>query len=398
MNGTNNRALLLLAAMFLIVGAMFCMNDILFPSLIKLFNLSYTAATAIQMSFYSVYLIFPIPVAIMIDKKGYRFSIIAAVIICALGCLFFLPAYLLTSFWLCLLGIFTLSIGIVIMNVAANAYATLLGDPEGAERRINFVQAFSRVGYAIVPVLATKMIYQGSEVRFHFPYLAIMLALILIAVLMMLSDMPTMKNEAVENFNLRAMFTESTFHKHLFWGIFAMFFYVGAEASIAGFFISYLKTVNHFSDDGAATYLTLYNIMATVMGFLAIVILRYTKGYKLVTWFGCGIIGLFGVIVSTNNPYNGILLIAIGGLLGPMFPTIFGLAIDQLKDFTNKGAALISLAISGGAFFAPLQGVIADRFGIQYSYVVPLFCFIMIVIYSLSYKFLKKSNKTVIVI
>ena len=81
-----------------------------------------------------------------------------------------------------------------------------------------------------------------------------------------------------------------------------------------------------------------------------------------------------------------------------MFQTIVGLAIDQLKDCTNQGAALISLAISGGAFFTPLQGIIDDRFGIQYSYVVPLFCFIMIVIYSLSYKFLKKSNNTVIVI
>lgn len=127
------------------VGAMFCMNDILFPSLIKLFNLSYTAATAIQMSFYSLYLIFPIPVALVIDKKRYRFSIIAAVTICVPGCLFFLPAYLLTSFWLSLLGIFALSIGIVIMYVAAEAYTTLLGDLEGAERRINFVQAVDQV-------------------------------------------------------------------------------------------------------------------------------------------------------------------------------------------------------------------------------------------------------------
>lgn len=384
-----NRSLLLLASMFLLVGAMFCMNDILFPLIIQLFKLSYTQATAIQMSFYSVYIIFPIPVSVMIDKRGYKFSIILAVLICALGCLFFIPAYFFTSFPLCLAGLFTLSIGIMIMNVAANPYATMLGEPEGAERRINFVQVFSRVGYSVVPVIATALIYQNNEVRFHYPYLIILFFLLLIALLMFLSHMPDMKNKTVEKFEIGKMVKESLRHKHLFFGIIAMFFYVGAEASIAGFFISYLKNVSAFTDEHAATFLSLYNVMATIAGFLAILILRYMRGYSLVTLLGTCMILVFMLIIFANTSLNSWLLVALGAFLGPMFPTLFGLAIDDLKAFTNKGSALLNVAISGGAFFAPLQGLIADHFGVQFSYVVPMFCFVMIVVYAAFYKRLR---------
>ena len=55
--------LLLLCLMFLTVGAMFTMNDVLLPTVIAYFKLSYTQATLIQVSFYITYIIFPIPIA-----------------------------------------------------------------------------------------------------------------------------------------------------------------------------------------------------------------------------------------------------------------------------------------------------------------------------------------------
>jgi MFS transporter, FHS family, L-fucose permease len=392
MQKTNRKNLAILASTFFLVGAMFCMNDILFPSLMQLFKLSYTQATAVQMSFYAVYIIAPIPVSIIIENQGYKFAIILAVFMCAAGCVFFLPAYWLTSFELCLAGLFTLSFGIVILNVAANPYAAMLGNSEGSERRINFIQAFSRVGYAIIPVFATVLIYQNGQVKFHYPYLILFGALILIGVIMLFTDMPSFTKSHKEDFNFFKMIRQCKTHKHLAWGIAAMFFYVGAEASIAGFFINYLKTTNHFSDKEAASYLTIYNILATLFGFIAVILLRYLKGNKLIISFGLCIIVLFSIIIFTNNKQNGILLLAIGGFLGPMFPTIYGLSINGLEDFTNKGAALVTMAISGGAFFTPLQGIIADKYGIEFSYIVPLICFLMIVAYAIYYPFLYKQR------
>lgn len=372
--------------MFLMVGALFCMNDILFPSLIRLFDLSYTAATAIQISFYSVYLIFPLPVAVLIERKGYRYSIIAAMLICSAGCLLFLPAYLSSIFILCLAGLFLLSIGIVVINVAANAYAALLGPPEGSERRINFVQVFSRVGYAVVPVVAVHLIYREGRVHFDTPYLLIMAVLLILVVLMLRSAMPAIKSDAVHSWRFFSLWRQAGLHPKLIGGVVAMFFYVGAEASIAGFFISYLKDVSHFTEEKAALMLSFYNVAASIVGFLAIGLLRVIRAARLVTIFGTMMIVVFILIISINSHANAWLMVLLGGFLGPMFPTLFGMALDKLGSFTNAGAALTSMAIAGGAFFAPLQGLLADRYGVQTSYVVPMGCFVAIVIYALLYR------------
>ena len=219
------KPLLLLSLMFLMVGALFCMNDILLPSLITHFRLNYTQATMIQFTFYLTYILFPIPIAWMIHQYGYKISLLVAVLTCAVGCAFFIPAKYFDSYPLVLTAIFIISTGITIINVAANPFAAMLGDPEGAHQRINFVQVFSRIGYAATPLAATYLIYNSmGEIRYHFPYMLLAISLLAIALLMLFSHLPSMKPEADEKFTLKGIIKEGMSYKHLFYGIFAMFF------------------------------------------------------------------------------------------------------------------------------------------------------------------------------
>ncbi len=359
------------------------MNDILLPSLITHFKLNYTQATMIQFTFYLTYIIFPIPIAWMIHRFGYKISLLTAVVTCALGCAFFLPAKLFDSYPLVLAAIFIISTGLTIINVAANPFASLLGDPEGAHQRINFVQVFSRIGYAVTPAVATSLIYnQIGEIRYHFPYLLLAVTLLMIALLMFLSNLPSMKPDEDDKFTLKGIMAEGYSHRHLFFGLFAMFFYMGAEACTCGFFIPYLKTVLGFTDQKAASYLTLYYIFTAVMGILAVLMLKYVKAHRLVGYFGIGMILFYILAVAFNTGYNEFILAGLGLFLSIMFPTIFSLAIEDIGSFTGKGSALLNFAIVGGSVFPPIQGMIADQHGVQISYIIPLICFVMVTIYA----------------
>jgi FHS family L-fucose permease-like MFS transporter len=75
---------------------------------------------------------------------------------------------------------------------------------------------------------------------------------------------------------------------------------------------------------------------------------------------------------------------AMGGFLSIMFPTVFGLAIEGLKEFTAKGSALLNFAIVGGAVFPPLQGWIADEANIRLSYLIPGICILVVTAYGFS--------------
>ena len=377
------KPLLLLSVMFLMVGALFCMNDILLPSLKTHFGLSYAQATLIQFSFYLTYIVFPFPIAWMIHRHGYKVSLLVSLIACTTGCALFLPAYWYDSYPIVLLGIFIISTGLTIINVAANPFATLLGDPEGAHQRINFVQVFSRIGYAATPLLATALIYDElGQIRYHVPYLLLAAFLFAIALLFRMSSLPSMKPEAEEAFSLKGIVNEAMAHPHLAFGVLAMFFYMGAEACTAGFFIPYLKSEMGLDDQQAAGYLTLYYILTAVMGMLAVVLLRFIKAHILTGLFAIGMIALYGICIAFHSDWNAVLLACLGLFLSVMFPTLFSLAIEDVGSFTGKGSALVNLALVGGSVFPPLQGLIADEYSVRISYIVPMFCFIMIMVYA----------------
>jgi len=380
----NYQPLLLLCLMFLTVGAMFTMNDVLLPTVMEYFSLNYTQATLIQVSFYITYIIFPIPIAWMIHKYGYKISLVVALSTSALGCFLFVPAQFLDSYVVILTAIFTLSTGITIINVAANPLTTLLGDPDGAHIRINFVQSFSRIGYAATPVIATGLIYSGDgDIRFYFPYMLLGIMIFLIALMIYFSKMPTMRAPEEDVFSVSKVLKKSKKYPHLLYGVGAMFFYVGAEASTAGFFIPYLTAELNFTISEAVGYLTLYYVFAAVMGLIAAIwILRYVPAHKLVGSFGSSMIVAYLVCAFLETGYNEYVLASLGLGLSVMFPTLFSLAIEDTGDFAGSGSALLNFAIVGGAVFAPLQGLMADNFGVAYSYLVPCFCFLVITIYA----------------
>src|SRR4051812_7524200 len=211
------KPLSLIACVFLFTGSLICMNDILLPSLKDLFQLSYVQATFIQQSFFLVYLIFPIPIAYFISRFGYRISVATALGICGFGCMLFLPAYYALSYIVALVAIFIVSLGVAMINVAANPMAALLGHPSGSHVRVNIVQLFSRIGYSFTPIIGTSLIYSnGNTISFHRPYLLIGIGTFLFAALILFSALPALKPEALKDFSLVSIVKHSRKYPQLF--------------------------------------------------------------------------------------------------------------------------------------------------------------------------------------
>lgn len=360
------------------------MNDVLLPSLKDFFHLSYVEASMVQQSFYLVYLIFPIPIAYYISRYGYKTAVITALIICGIGGALFIPAYYSLSFALALVAVFIISIGVTLVNVAANPLAALLGDPSGAHVRVNFVQLFSRIGYSLTPIVATKLIYSGNgNITFHIPYTLLGAGTLLFATFIFFSSLPALKPEVEKGFNLVSIVRDSRKYPQLFWGAIIMFFYMGAESGTAGFFISYLREVAAFATDQTATYLTYYYISSTIFCVLGIFLLQVVPAGRLVALFGIGMVVMYLLAIFTRSDLNPYYLLGMGAFISIIFPSIFSLALEGAEGFTEKGSALINMAVVGGAVFPPLQGLIADSKGVQLSYVVPCLCFIFIVLYGI---------------
>ncbi|MDD4922409.1 MAG: hypothetical protein PHS30_08030, partial [Bacteroidales bacterium] len=79
-------------------------------------------------------------------------------------------------------------------------------------------------------------------------------------------------------------------------------------------------------------------------------------------------------------------LIAISFFMSLMFPTIYGFALGDLGEDAKIGASGLIMAILGGALITPLQGLVSDLAGIHYAFLVPMFCFVIVLVYAFAGK------------
>ena len=89
------------------------------------------------------------------------------------------------------------------------------------------------------------------------------------------------------------------------------------------------------------------------------------------------------IALFTNGMVSMWCILAIGLFNSIMWSNIFTLAIDGLGKYTSQGSSLLVMMILGGALLPPLQGMIADKFGVHISFVVPLFSYIYLLFYGL---------------
>jgi FHS family L-fucose permease-like MFS transporter len=117
------------------------------------------------------------------------------------------------------------------------------------------------------------------------------------------------------------------------------------------------------------------------MAIVGMYLLRYFAAGRLVALFGTGLLFMFLLAALTHTGWNEYYLVAMGVFISILFPCVFSLAIEGLGAFTEKGSALVNMAIVGAAVFPPVQGLLADELGVQLSYLIPAACILPVVAY-----------------
>jgi len=284
-----------------------------------------------------------------------------------------------------------LASGITLLQVAANPYVVALGPASTSSSRLNLAQAFNSLGTTVAPVLGGALILGGMEAAsgaadaasVKLPYVGLAIALVAIAIILSFIKMPEMRD--AEDQDEPASLSEALAHRHLFFGVLAIFLYVGGEVSIGSFLVNFLSEpdVAGLSEATAANYVALYWGGAMVGRFIGSVLMtRVSPGFLL------GIHAILAVLlVATAASASGVLamyaILAVGLCNSIMFPTIFSLALQGLGRLTSAGSAALCLAIVGGALVPLLQGVIADTAGLRIGFVVPVVCYVYIAWYGL---------------
>lgn len=382
-------ALIMMAILFFTFGFITCLNDILSPTLKRILHFNYTQISYIPFAFFFAYFLISPPSIWVVKKIGYQNSTGVGILITGVGCLLFLPASIYLSFNVFLIALFVLASGMALLQTAANPYIAILGTPETSSSRLTIVQAFNSLGTTIAPAFGTIFILENlsrnpDAEALKIPYIGLGIALFLLAITIFLIRLPKVtpqQTDEMEESNKTSVWQYS----HLVLGAVGIFMYVGAEVSIGVYLVNYigLPQILNLEEKNAGFYLSFYWGGAMVGRFLGSVVMQKIAPQKVLFFnaFLAAILLLLGVFLQGMLALIAILLIGFCNSI--MFPTIFTLALKKLGKFTEAGSGILCMAIVGGALVPVLHGKMADIFGLQLSFLVPLICYLYIAFFGM---------------
>ena len=378
---------ILITSLFFLWGFAHSILDVLNKHFQDTMEITRTRSALIQAVVYGGYFIMALPAGNIIRRFGYRAGVLTGLVLYGVGALLFIPGGRIGSFEFFLFSLFVIGCGLTCLETAANPYVTVLGDPEGSERRLNLAQSFNGLGWICGPLVGGFFLFAGGgDVSTPYAIIGcIVLAVALVFARVKLPEIgdtpaPKMKEESTDS---RGLWKEGTFT----FGLVALFLYVAAQTGINSFFINYATETAGISAHEASVWLSFGGMglfMAGRMG--GSWMMRSVRAEKVLTACAVGAVASMAAVILLPGKAGWYGLLCCFLCESIMFPTIFALALRKTGSNTKRASSFLIMSIVGGAIAPVLMGAIADTSSMAAGFSVPLVCFVVIAVYAYRYK------------
>jgi len=383
--------LIIIGLLFFVFGFVTWVNGTLITFFQKAFSLDNTSSYLVTFAFFISYTVMAIPSSEVLKRTGFKNGMSLGLAIMAIGTLIFIPAAKMASYPLFLGGLFTIGIGLTLLQTASNPYATILGPRESAAQRISFLGVANKLAGIFSQRIFGGLLLAGTAAatpqeelqKVEVPYMILTGILIVLAVLIKYSKgLPEVSEEQDESeLTLPAVERNSVFSfPNLVLGVIALFCYVGAEVIAGDTIISYGVSLG-FPIEEASLFGT-YTLWLMLVAYVAGIILIPKYVSQGTCLRASAIMGLIVTVLAVlTTGFASVLCIAFLGMANALvWPAVWPLALDGLGKFTKTASALLIMGISGGAVLPLVYGKWADSIhSTQQAYWImfPLYAFIL---------------------
>lgn len=343
----------------------------------------------VQSAFNITFLLFSYPAGLILEKKGYKYTLLLGLFTYSIGCFGICPAVMLGSYTVALLAVFILGIGFVLQMVAGNPFLAFLGPPQTASSRVTLGQAFTAVGQTLSPFIASTYILSvaadnPSSMGSRIIVVHVTFAITLVVLLAVVWQLRTPVTTAATEVRKYEDGLEPWHYKQLVFGVLGVFLYLGIEATSVGMFLNFIAEprVANVPASRGGFYLTLYFVGFTSARFAGAAIQRKIRPNRLLMVHGLINIALISGVMLLHGMPVVWCLIFTAVFNSIMFPAMFSLGISGLGKLEARASGILFMALSGGAVVPLVQGAVADRWGTQLSFIVTMCCYAYILFFA----------------
>lgn len=352
----------------------------LIPDIITGFNLSLTLVALLPFSFFIAYGVMSIPTGMLLEKYNEKKFMTVAFIIAFSGSLLLalVPGYLTA-----ILSLFLIGCGMAILQVIINPLLRISGGEEHFAFNSVLAQLIFGLASFISPLAYSSIIVNlkngtgfislfYSFIPANLPWISVYwlftLVCILMIVVILFSKFPKIQLSNAEKTG--AMKTHIMLFKNRTVILFfvAMICYVGTEQGIANWMSQFLSAYHGYNSQttGAHGIAYFWGLM-TVGGVVGLLLLKLLDSRKVLIIFTIlALVSLTFALFATAN----ISLIAfpmVGFFASVMYPIIFSLALNSVKEHHGSFSGILVTGIIGGAIVPLIIGWLGDHFGLRFG-------------------------------
>lgn len=344
-----------------------------------------TESALVQAVMYGGYFVMALPAGQIIKRFGYRAGVITGLLLYGIGALLFIPGGQLLSFPFFLFSLFVIGCGLTCLETSANPYVTVLGNAEGAARRINLSQSFNGLGWIVGPLIGGHFAFAvgADKGSIAIPYAIIGVVVLCVALVFAQVKLPEVQADGVAQTE-SAHATDSLWqHRNFVYGLIALFLYVAAQTGINSFFINYVTEHASVSNVNASLLLGFGGMGLFMVGRMggSWLMLR-VRAERVLLYCAVGATLAMAVLLSGAGVAGVAAFMLCYLCESIMFPTIFALALKGVGQHTKRASSFLIMSIVGGAIAPVLMGLIADHASMAMAFIVPLCCFVVIAAYA----------------
>lgn len=344
-----------------------------------------TESALVQAVMYGGYFVMALPAGQIIKRYGYRAGVITGLLLYGIGALLFIPGGQLLSFPFFLFSLFVIGCGLTCLETSANPYVTVLGNAEGAARRINLSQSFNGLGWIVGPLIGGHFAFAvgADKGSIAIPYAIIGVVVLCVALVFAQVKLPEVQADGVAQTE-SAHATDSLWqHRNFVYGLIALFLYVAAQTGINSFFINYVTEHASVSNVNASLLLGFGGMGLFMVGRMggSWLMLR-VRAERVLLYCAVGAALAMAVLLSGAGMAGVAAFMLCYLCESIMFPTIFALALKGVGQHTKRASSFLIMSIVGGAIAPVLMGLIADHASMAMAFIVPLCCFVVIAAYA----------------
>jgi FHS family L-fucose permease-like MFS transporter len=382
--------MVLMVALYFSIGFITALNDILIPHFKDLFHLTNVLALLVDLCFFGAYFVMSLPSGWIVGRIGYKSGIIAALSTMGIGLLLFVPASIVISYPVFLFALFVVGSGLALLQVAINPYVGALGKPETAASRLNLCGGLNSLATTIAPKVGAAFIFIAAGATtaqlarsVRLPYVILAAFTFLIAIITRFVHLPEVIEKPTHTSDGEGSAWQFV---HLRLGAVAIFTYVGVEVAIGSILINFLgqPSMGSLSHAAAAAYVSLYWGGAMVGRFIGSFALIYIRAQRALTAVAVAALILVTATIFGHGHVAMWAIVSCGLFNSVMWPCIFPLSLKGLGKFTSQGSGILVMMVVGGAIIPEIQGLLADKFGYQHSFIIVLLCYAYLLFFALS--------------